>query len=135
MLFRSVVITAIGSTISYALLVRNSMISVVNEDYILTARAKGVPARKILFGHTFRNALLPLVTSIGLGISGLIGGSVLMEQIFTWPGMGNLLLEANNNGDFQPAQAILLLFAIITIAANFITDLIYHKLDPRVGIV
>lgn len=111
------------------------MISVVNEDYILTARAKGVPARKILFGHTFRNALLPLVTNIGLGISGLIGGSVLMEQIFTWPGMGNLLLEANNNGDFQLAQAILLLFAIITIAANFITDLIYHKLDPRVGIV
>lgn len=133
--FLPVVITAIGSTISYALLVRNSMISVVNEDYILTARAKGVPARKILFGHTFRNALLPLVTSIGLGISGLIGGSVLMEQIFTWPGMGNLLLEANNNGDFQLAQAILLLFAIITIAANFITDLIYHKLDPRVGIV
>ena len=75
------------------------------------------------------------MTNIGLGISGLIGGSVLMEQIFTWPGMGNLLLEANNNGDFQLAQAILLLFAIITIAANFITDLIYHKLDPRVGIV
>ena len=104
-------------------------------DCIRTARAKGVPARKILFGHTFRNALLPLVTNIGLGISGLIGGSVLMEQIFTWPGMGNLLLEANNNGDFQLAQAILLLFAIITITANFITDLIYHKLDPRVGVV
>ena len=133
--FLPVFVTAIGSTISYALLVRNSMISVVNEDYILTARAKGVPARKILFGHTFRNALLPLVTNIGLGISGLIGGSVLIEQIFTWPGMGNLLLEANNNGDFQLAQAILLLFAIITIAANFITDLIYHKLDPRVGIL
>lgn len=130
-----VAVTAFGSIISYAMLVRNSMITVVNEDYILTARAKGVPQRDILFKHTFRNALLPLVTNIGLSLSGLLGGSVLIEQIFTWPGMGTLLLEANNNGDFQLSQAILLLFATVTIAANFVTDLVYHKLDPRVKIM
>ena len=130
-----VAVTTFGSIVGYAMLVRNSMIGVVNEDYILTARAKGVPQRHILFRHTFRNALLPLVTNIGLGISGLIGGSVLIEEIFTWPGMGTLLLEANNFGDFQLSQAILLLFAAVTIAANFVTDLIYHKLDPRVSIL
>lgn len=130
-----VAVTTFGSIVGYAMLVRNSMIGVVNEDYILTARAKGVPQRAILFRHTFRNALLPLVTNIGLGISGLIGGSVLIEEIFTWPGMGTLLLEANNFGDFQLSQAILLLFAIVTIAANFVTDLIYHRLDPRVSLL
>lgn len=130
-----IMVTAFGSIISYAMLVRNSMITVVNEDYILTARAKGVPRKDILFRHTFRNALLPLVTNIGLGLSGLLGGSVLIEEIFTWPGMGTLLLEANNSGDFQLSQAILLLFAVVTIAANFVTDLVYHKLDPRVSIM
>ena len=130
-----VLVTTFGGIIGYAMLVRNSMIGVVNEDYILTARAKGVPRNHILFRHIFRNALLPLVTNIGLGISGLIGGSVLIEEIFTWPGMGTLLLEANNSGDFQLSQAILLLFAMVTIAANFVTDLIYHRLDPRVSIM
>lgn len=130
-----IIVTTLGGIIGYAMLVRNSMIGVVNEDYILTARAKGVPQNHILFKHTFRNALLSLVTNIGLGISGLIGGSVLIEEIFTWPGMGKLLLEANNFGDFQLSQAILLLFAVVTIVANFITDLIYHKLDPRVKIM
>lgn len=130
--FLPVVIICVGSVISYALLVRNSMISVVNEDYILTAKAKGVPKKAILFKHTFKNALLPLVTNIGLSASGLIGGSVLLEQIFSWPGAGQLLLDATNGGDYPLAQAIMLLFAVVTILANFITDLIYHKLDPRV---
>ena len=123
-----------GSIISYALSVRNYMLAVVNEDYILTARAKGLSERKILYGHTLRNSLLPLVTSLGMSFVGLFGGSVLIEKIFSWPGMGQLMVEANNSGDFQLAQAILLFFAIITIVANFITDLIYHKLDPRVSV-
>lgn len=126
------IINVFSGSISYAMLVRNSMIAVTNEDYILTARAKGLPERTVLYKHTFRNALLPLITNIGMSMAGLIGGSVLIEQIFSWPGMGQLLLDACNHGDYLLSQAILLLFAVITIVCNFITDLIYHKFDPRV---
>ena len=108
------------------------MIAVTSEDYILTARAKGLPPRVVLYKHTFRNALLPLITNVGMSMAGLMGGSVLTEKIFSWPGMGQLLLEACNNGDYLLSQAILLLFAVITVVCNFITDLVYHKFDPRV---
>lgn len=127
-----VLISVFSGVISYGLLVRNSMIAVTNEDYILTARAKGLPPRVVLYKHTFRNALLPLITNVGMSMAGLMGGSVLMEKIFSWPGMGSLLLDACNNGDYQLSQAILLLFASITVVCNFITDLVYHKFDPRV---
>ena len=127
-----VMISVFSGSISYALLVRNSMIAVTNEDYILTARAKGLPPRGVLYRHTFRNALLPLITNVGMSMAGLMGGSVLMEKIFSWPGMGQLLLDACNNGDYLLSQAILLLFAVITVVCNFITDLVYHKFDPRV---
>lgn len=127
-----VAISVFSGVISYALLVRNSMIAVTNEDYILTARAKGLPPHVVLYKHTFRNALLPLITNVGMSMAGLMGGSVLMEKIFSWPGMGQLLLDACNNGDYLLSQAILLLFAVITVVCNFITDLVYHKFDPRV---
>lgn len=126
------IVMIFSSSISYAILVRNSMIAVTNEDYILTARAKGLPPHVVLYKHTFRNALLPLITNVGMSMSGLMGGSVLIERIFSWPGMGQLLLDACNNGDYMLSQAILLLFAIITVVCNFITDLVYHKFDPRV---
>jgi peptide/nickel transport system permease protein len=129
-----VAVITFGGIIGYALSVRNSMIVTIDEDYILAARAKGLPERRILFRHAFRNALLPLVTSFGMGLAGLFGGSVLIEKIFSWPGMGQLLLEANNTGDFQLAQAIMLFFSVITIASNFVVDLIYRKLDPRVAL-
>lgn len=127
-----VMISVFSGIISYGLLVRNSMIAVTGEDYILTARAKGLPPHVVLYRHTFRNALLPLITNVGMSMAGLLGGSVLMEKIFSWPGMGQLLLEACNTGDYQLSQAILLLFAVITIVCNFVTDLVYHKFDPRV---
>ena len=127
-----VAISVFSGAISYGMLVRNSMIAVMNEDYILTARAKGLPTHIVLYKHTFRNALLPLITNVGMSMAGLMGGSVLMEKIFSWPGMGQLLLDACNTGDYQLSQAILLLFAVITVVCNFITDLVYHKFDPRV---
>lgn len=127
-----VMISVFSGVISYGLLVRNSMIAVTGEDYILTARAKGLPPQVVLYKHTFRNALLPLITNVGMSMAGLMGGSVLMEKIFSWPGMGQLLLDACNNGDYLLSQAILLLFAVITVVCNFITDLVYHKFDPRV---
>lgn len=127
-----VMISVSSGSVSYGLLVRNSMIAVTGEDYILTARAKGLPAGVVLYQHTFRNALLPLITNVGLSMAGLLGGSVLMEKIFSWPGMGQLLLEACNTGDYLLSQAILLLFAAITVVCNFLTDLVYHKFDPRI---
>ncbi|MDR2202397.1 MAG: ABC transporter permease [Clostridiales bacterium] len=126
------IVICLGSIVSYALMVRNSMIAVVNEDYILTARAKGLDKTRVLYGHTMRNALLPMVTSIGMSLAGIFGGSVLLEKIFTWPGMGTLLLEAQNIGDFQLAQAIMFFYSFITIFANLLTDFVYHKLDPRI---
>lgn len=132
--FLPVLVMTIGSILSYALLVRNSMINVYKEDYILLARAKGLSPRMIKYKHAFKNSLLPLITNIGLSLSGLFGGSLLIEKIFSWPGMGSLLVEANNNGDFLLAQAIMIFFAIITIIANLITDFIYHKFDPRVRV-
>ncbi len=130
-----IAVVASGSMLSYAMSVRNNMISVVNEDYITTAVAKGLPSKVVLYKHTFRNSLLPLVTSLGMSFAGLFGGSVLIEQIFSWPGMGQLMLEANSNGDYLLLQAILLFFAVLTIVANFITDLIYKRLDPRVSVM
>lgn len=127
-----VMISVFSGFLSYGLLVRNSMIAVAGEDYILTARAKGLPPHVVLYKHTFRNALLPLITNVGMSMAGLMGGSVLMEKIFSWPGMGQLLLEACNTGDYLLSQAILLLFAVITVVCNFITDMVYHKFDPRV---
>lgn len=127
-----VFVLLIGGVVSYALLVRNSMIGVMKEDFILTARAKGVPKKKILSRHILRNALLPLVTSVGMSFAQIFGGSILIEKIFSWPGMGQLLNEANAAGDFQLQWAILLFFAVVTIFFNIITDMIYQKLDPRV---
>ena len=128
-------VVLIGSVISYSLSVRNYMLAVVNEDYVFTARAKGLPERKILYHHILKNSMLPLVTNLGLSFVGLFSGSVLIEKIFSWPGMGNLMVEANNQGDFQLVQALLLFYAVLTICANFITDILYHKLDPRVRVM
>jgi peptide/nickel transport system permease protein len=132
--FLPVTVMSAGGIVGYALSVRNSMIVTVSEDYITAARAKGLPESRILLRHAFRNSLLPLVTSFGMSLAGIFGGSVLIERIFSWPGMGQLLLEANNAGDFQLAQAIMLFFAVVTIACNFIVDVVYHKLDPRVSV-
>jgi len=127
-----IIVICIGGIISYGIMVRNSMIAVVNEDYITTAKAKGLDDRSILYGHTLRNALLPMVTSIGMSMAGIFGGSVLIERIFAWPGMGGLLIDAQGNGDFPLAQSIMFFYSLITIISNLITDFIYHWLDPRV---
>lgn len=127
-----ITVLSVGGIVSYAVFVRNSMLHVMSEEYVLTARAKGVPRKMVLYHHTFRTALLPLVTNIAMSFAGIFGGSVLIEKIFSWPGMGQLLIEANAAGDFNLAQAIMLFFAVITIASNFIADIIYQKLDPRV---
>lgn len=125
---------SIGSIISYAQNTRNSVIAVSNEYFILTARAKGLPNRDVLYKHTLRNAMLPIVTNLGMSVSGLIGGSVVIEQIFNWNGMGTLFLNANNTNDYPLMMGIMLFMSLFALVANLITDLCYCLLDPRVTV-
>ena len=129
-----VISMAIGSIVGYAQTTRNSVISVSNEDFILTARSKGISNGAVLYKHTLRNALLPIVTSFGMSVSGLIGGATVIEQIFNWNGMGTLFLEANNTNDYPLMMGIMLFMSAFALVANLITDLCYGLLDPRVTV-
>ena len=129
-----VISMSIGSIVSYAQNTRNSVIAVSGEDFILTARAKGLPTRQVLYKHTLRNAMLPIVTNLGMSVSGLIGGSVVIEQIFNWNGMGTLFLNANNTNDYPLMMGIMLFLSFFALVANLVTDLCYCLLDPRVTV-
>lgn len=124
--------TIIGGIISYAQSTRNSVIAVSNENFIITAKAKGLPNNDVIYKHTLRNAMLPIATSLGMSISGLIGGSVVIEQIFNWNGVGMLFLEANNTNDYPLMMGIMIFLSAFALVANLVTDLCYSLLDPRV---
>lgn len=117
---------------SYLLLMRSSMLSVLREDYIITARAKGLSERVIRDKHAAKNAALPVITSVGLSLAFSINGGALTEQIFTWPGIGRELIFAVSNNDYPLAQACFLLIALVVLTANLIVDLLYAWLDPRI---
>ncbi|MDE7083419.1 MAG: ABC transporter permease [Clostridia bacterium] len=129
-----VISMVIGGIISYAQSTRDSVIAVSNENFIITARAKGVSNSAVLYKHTLRNALLPIVTNVGMSISGLIGGSVVIEQIFNWNGIGTLFLEANNTNDYPLMMGIMIFTSAFALVANLVTDLCYSLLDPRVSL-
>ncbi len=129
-----IVSMSIGGIIGYGQGTRNAVIAVTNEDFILTARAKGLSRNQVIFKHTLRNAMLPIVTSLGMSISGLIGGAVIIEQIFNWNGMGTLFLEANNTNDYPLMMGIMLFMSAFAIVANLVTELFYSLLDPRVTV-
>ena len=124
----------IGSIVSYAQNTRNSVIAVSNEPFVMTARAKGLSNGNILYRHVLRNAMLPIVTNLGMSVSGLIGGAVVIEQIFNWNGMGTLFLNANNTNDYPLMMGIMLFMSTFALIANLITDLCYSLLDPRVTV-
>ena len=115
--------TVLGGIVSYAQSTRNSVIAVSNEPFIVTARAKGVSNRAVIYRHMLRNAMLPIVTSLGMSISGLIGGSVVIEQIFNWSGVGTLFLEANNSNDYPLMMGIMIFLSGFALLANLVTDL------------
>ena len=129
-----VISMGLGSIVGYAQTTRNSVISVSNEDFILTARSKGLSNSSVLYKHTLRNAMLPIVTSFGMSVSGLIGGATVIEQIFNWNGMGTLFLEANNTNDYPLMMGIMLFMSAFALVANLVTDLCYGLLDPRVTV-
>jgi peptide/nickel transport system permease protein len=120
------------SAAAYMRYVRGSVLETIHQDYVRTARAKGVPERRILFAHVLRNTALPLVTIIGLDLPFLLGGAIVTESIFAWPGMGMLFLESLDRSDYPVLMAMLMMLAVFIVLSQLITDLLYSFLDPRV---
>ena len=115
-----------------ARMTRTSVLEVLNEDYIRTARAKGLPQSKILFKHALRNAAVPIVTIIGIAIAILISGVVVTESVFVIPGLGLLTLDAIQGRDYPTVQALIILFSVVYVVINLLIDVIYTLLDPRI---
>jgi peptide/nickel transport system permease protein len=113
-------------------LVRSGMLDVLNEDYIRTARAKGLRERNVIVRHALRNILIPLVTVVGLQLGALFGGAVITESIFAWPGVGRLALQAINARDYPLVQASVLFISVVYVFLNLAVDIIYVYLDPRI---
>lgn len=117
-----------------ARLVRSSMLEVMNQQYVSTAKSKGISEWTVIIKHAFRNALLPTVTFIGLQFGSLLGGTVIVEQIFSWPGVGRLIIDAINQRDYPVIQGGVIYLAIIMVLVNLIVDLSYSLIDPRVKV-
>ncbi len=134
--FKHLVLPAItlgaNSTAIIARMTRSSMLEVIRLDYIRTARAKGLAEKVVILRHALKNALIPVVTVIGLQTGTLLGGAVLTEIVFAWPGIGRLLVEAILSRDYPVVQGVVLLVAIVFIFVNLIVDIIYSYLDPRI---
>ena len=111
---------------------RSAMLEVLREDYIRTARAKGLREQKVIYIHALRNAFLPIVTVLGWALANVVGGTVIIERIFVVPGMGTLLIQAISQRDYAMTQAIIVLFAVTTLTVNLGIDLLYSWLDPRI---
>ena len=115
-----------------ARMTRSSMLEVLSEDYVRTARAKGLKPSRVIGVHALRNALLPVVTVIGLSVSGLMAGAVLTETIFSWPGVGKWLIESIGRRDYPALQGGVMLISAVVVCVNLMVDLIYGVIDPRI---
>jgi peptide/nickel transport system permease protein len=113
---------------------RTSMLEVLNKDFIRTARAKGLPENEVIYKHALKNALLPIVTIIGLSIPGLIGGSVIFESIYAIPGMGKLFYDSVMARDYPVIMGVLFIGAILTLIGNLVADVVYACVDPRIRV-
>ena len=112
---------------------RGSVLEVLNEEYIKTARAKGIKEYKVIIKHGLRNALIPIVTSVGLLVPFLIGGAVVTEQIFSWPGIGSLMIQSISTRDYNAIMGITVMISIAVIVVNILLDVLYSYLDPRIS--
>jgi peptide/nickel transport system permease protein len=108
------------------------MLEVESQDYVRTAKAKGLPSEQVHYKHALRNALLPFVTMFGLVLPGLIGGSVIIESIFSWPGMGRMAYEAILARDYPVILTVNFVSAILVLAGTFLSDMLYMVVDPRI---
>ena len=127
-----VLVASIGGLAGFSRYMRQSMINVMDEDYIRTARAKGLPEKSVIYKHGLRNALLPIITILGLSIPGLISGSVIFESIFNIPGMGRLMVESVFARDYNTIMAGLVIAAFLTLIGNLLADISYFHIDPRI---
>lgn len=125
-------ISVFGSLAGISRFARTSVLEALNEDYITAARARGIGEGRLLFRHALRNALLPVITILGLSIPGLIGSSVIFESIFSIPGMGQLFYSSVMMRDYPVVMGILVIGALLTLAGNFIADILYAYADPRI---
>jgi peptide/nickel transport system permease protein len=112
--------------------IRANMLEVIRQDYIRTARAKGVPPWRIIWHHAFRNTLIPFVTLLGLTLPHLLSGAVILEQIFTWPGMGRFFFESIGRRDYDAIMGLVLIFSVLTLLGQLLADILYAVVDPRV---
>jgi len=113
-------------------MVRTSMLEELGQDYIRTARAKGVPERAVVYKHALRNAMIPVLTVVGLQFGALLAGAIVTETIFSWPGVGRLTIQAISNRDYYLVQGCILAIALTYVAVNFMTDLLYSVVNPRI---
>ena len=113
-------------------MVRSSLLEVLGEDYVRTARAKGLTARQVLVRHAMRNAWLPVLTLLGMQLGALLGGAVVTEMVFNWPGVGALLVESIQRRDYPVVQGCVLVISLSYVVINLLTDLLYVKVDPRI---
>ena len=113
-------------------LLRSKMLEVLGQDYIRTAQAKGLPQRVVIYRHALRNAMLPVITVIGLQVGAMLGGAVVTETIFAWPGIGRLAIQAINNRDIPLVQAVVFVAAATIVTVNLATDLLYGYYDPQI---
>lgn len=127
-----VFVSAIGGLAGFSRYMRSNMLEVVRQDYILTARAKGLSERVVIYKHALRNALLPVITILGLSVPGLIGGSVIFETIFAIPGMGKLFYDGVMMRDYPLIMGILVMGAVLTLLGNLLADISYALADPRI---
>jgi len=118
-----------------ARMVRSSLLEVLGEDYVRTARAKGLGEAVVVWRHGLRNALLPVITVLGLQLGALLGGAVITETVFSWPGIGSLLVDAIQARDYPVAQGCVLVISLTYVAVNLVTDLLYAVADPRIQLV
>ncbi len=127
-----VLVSAFGGLAGFSRYMRSNMLEVIRQDYILTARAKGFPDRSVIYKHALRNALLPVITILGLSVPGLIGGSVIFETIFAIPGMGKLFYDGVMMRDYPLVMGILVFGAVLTLVGNLLADISYALADPRI---
>jgi len=127
-----VVVSALTGFAGISRFMRTSMLEVLNQEYIKTAWSKGLSPSKVYFKHAFRNAVLPIVTILGLSVPGLLGGSVIFETIFSIPGMGKLMYDSVMSRDMPVYMAILVISAVLTLLGNLLADLAYRQVDPRI---
>ncbi|MDO4284145.1 MAG: ABC transporter permease [Eubacteriales bacterium] len=133
-LIMPVIVLSLGHLASTTRQTRSAMLEVVSQDYIRTARAKGLPEHRVVYRHALRNALIPVVTMLGGAIGGLIGGTVVIENLFNIPGVGSLMMTAITNKDYMVVQNVTFVIAVAVVVCNLLVDILYGYIDPRIRV-